>query len=247
MSKKLITACLGVLALAAFALPAVASASPVITHPTGTVLGTGKTITGTNIGNAILTTDPTSGSPSPLSECTTVKVTGTLVKNSGTAIEGNITTATFSGSGSAYTGMNECLGFFGLGNLTPTTNGTDPVNTKMEPGSNEDVAGGTPWCLRSAANDKVELTGGTCGTEPVPVTFILHSTGAGECKFSKSSAVEGTFTTDSTGDAIVNFVGGAGTTFVKEAGGVLCPSAGTLDMSFTMETDTAATEPIYIS
>ena len=52
MSKKLTTACLALSALAAFALPAVASASPEITHPTGTRLATGTKITGTNVGNA---------------------------------------------------------------------------------------------------------------------------------------------------------------------------------------------------
>src|SRR4051794_24044133 len=107
MSKKLITACLGLFAFAAFVLPAVASASPQITHPTGTRLDpTGKTCTttsnaicivGTNVGNTVLKTDPTGETkPSVLSECSTAKMTGWLTKNTGTEIEGTIHTATFS-------------------------------------------------------------------------------------------------------------------------------------------------------
>jgi hypothetical protein len=133
LSKKLITACLGLVAFAVLALPAAASAtSPVLTHPTGTAYcpigGTGCTFTGTNIGNFKF-----KGSfGETLNECTTLKLTGYVVKNKEEHIEANITTATFSGAGAVFNGMNECLGFFGFGNLSPTTNGTDPVGTKID-------------------------------------------------------------------------------------------------------------------
>src|ERR1044072_2672059 len=58
MHKKIITACLALVALAAFALPATASAAtdPQITHPTGTLLNpTGKECTG-NPGICIVAT-----------------------------------------------------------------------------------------------------------------------------------------------------------------------------------------------
>jgi hypothetical protein len=58
MSKKLITSCTALLALAVFILPAAASASPEITHPTGTRLGTGANITGTNVGEPRSETQP---------------------------------------------------------------------------------------------------------------------------------------------------------------------------------------------
>jgi hypothetical protein len=236
----------------------------VLTHPTGTILKPifdaqgkskncaegGTCLTATNVGNAILTTDPTDGSaPTVLSECNKVVITGSLTKNNGTEFEGDITTATFSGNGAAFDGMNECKGLGGFGDLTPTTNGKHAEKTGGVPvkTDNEELVNGTPWCIASAANDKFTVRGGTCAEAARPIVFILNSTLGGECKMEKATAVEGTFTTHSTGDAILTLVAGAGTTFKKVSGGVLCPGTGTLDMTFTMETDNPTPAPIYIS
>ena len=246
MSKKLITACLGLLALAAFALPAAASAAnePTITHPTGTVLNpTGKTCTTGLPGICILATNTTiakfkSGSTT-LSECSTVRITGALSKNTMTGIEGTIHTATFSGTGPLADGISHCTSSV-FGGLTATTNGGGV--------DGENVTNGTPWCMKSSAvEDKFTVRGGSCSQEPRAITFILDSTSAGECKYSRTAAIEGTFTTHSTGDAIVSLAPDGSTEFTKEAGGILCPGSGSLEMSFTMETDTGTAEPLYIS
>lgn len=236
MGKKLITGCLALFALAAFILPATASASPVLTHPTGTTLGTGKLLTGTNIGNTLLKSGTT-----VLSECTKAVITGELTKNNGEEIEGTITTATFTGTGaSQFANMPECTGAI-LGNTTVTTNGGGvDENT---------VASGTPWCMKSTALSKFTVRGGKCSEAAREITFTMDSTAitGGPCHYKRAAAIEGTYTTDSTGDAIFTLTT-AGTEFTKETGDpVLCPANGSLEMKFTMETDSSATEPVYIS
>jgi hypothetical protein len=260
MSKKLVTACMALSALAAFVLPTVASASPVATQPTGTAMATGTKILATNIGVTYLKTDPSgTTAPSTLTECSTAKLTGELTKNNGSTIEGNITTATFSGTGSVLNGRNECTGASGiLGNFTPTTNSTASTGTE-----GETVTNGTPWCLKATGStDTFTLSGGACGSAATQIRFILDTTKlfeptkSIECKYTRpaSTPVEGTFTTDTTGDAILSVTPGssegekAKTTFKGETGNSIeCPSTGTLQMSFTLEKDSEATEPIYIS
>jgi hypothetical protein len=265
MGKKLITACLGLVALAAFALPAVASAAnkPVITHPTGTALDpTGKSctttsnaicLTATNIGKVLL---KSGDGTTTLYECTTVRLTGSLSKNKEGTIEGHIHTATFfGGGGGLYKGMEECDGLSPLPDLTVTTNGTDPVNTALEPG--EDVANGTPYCIKSTpamAEHEFQVRGGTCSEEPRKITFIFDTTPffsgdpERECKYERTEAIKGTYTTHSTGDALLSLAAGPKTKFTGEAGNsVVCSSSLTLQMTFTIETDAATAEPMYIS
>jgi hypothetical protein len=261
MSKKLITACMALFALAAFVLPAAASASPVATQPTGTTMATGTKILGTNIGNTVLKTDPSgTTAPSTLTECSTARMTGELTKNNGSTIEGTISTATFSGTGSVLNGRNECTGASGiLGNLTPTTNSSASSGTE-----GETVTNGTPWCLRATGSEnKFTLRGGACNVSATPIRFILDTTKLFEptksiaCAYSRPATepVEGTFTTDATGDAILSVTPGTSeaekklTTFKGETGNSIeCPGSGTLQMSFTLEKDNeAAAEPIYIS
>ncbi len=228
MSKKLITACVAVVALAAFALPAVASASPQLTHPTGTRLATGVTIKGTNVGALLLTS--TAGAV--LTECSSATMTGTLTKNNGTEVEGTISSAVFTGTEAS----GACTK---LGGAQVTTN----------------VGNGTPWCLSalsSYATDEFQVRGGGCGEASRSITFVLDSGTAGVCKYSRSTPVKGTFTTDTTGDAILTTTGAGetgvtDTLFTKEEGGVLCPSDGTLDLSFTLETDVATATPLFVS
>jgi len=251
MSKKLITACMALFALAAFALPVSATASPVVTHPTGTrwdpttgectgVKGT-VCVKATNVGETILFNG---AGTEELVKCSTAIMTGYMFENSGTSIKANIHTATFSGTGGVNDGMNECTGISagGFGNLTVTTNGGGvDENT---------VANGTPYCLTSGASDTFKIRGGLCSQEQRPITFIFATTLAGNCKYERSAAIEGTVRTDKAPgeDAILSVVKGAGTTFTGEAGNsFLCPANGSLQMSFTLETDTPTAEAIYIS
>jgi hypothetical protein len=76
------------------ALPAGASAAnmPQITHPTGTVLPVGTSITSTNIGLERIRFSNFS-----TTECTQLKMTGTLVKNKAGEVEETVETANFSG------------------------------------------------------------------------------------------------------------------------------------------------------
>jgi len=263
MSKKLITACLGVLALAAFALPANALAvSATLTHPTGTALAPkfdeagkskncaegGTCLTGTNIGAIIFKND---AGTSTLFECTSAVLTGALTKNSGGHIEGDITTATFAGNGTEFNGMKECPSGL-IGPFTPTTNGTHAKFTggAKEKVDGEDVENGTPWCVTAGGElpaNTFSVRGGTCSEAARPITFVLDATGAGECKYTRSTAITGTYTTDTSGDAIATISPNATSTFAKEAGGVLCQSAFTFSMQFTLETDTSPASPVWIS
>jgi hypothetical protein len=247
MVKKLITACTALVALAAFALPATASAAndPDLTHPTGTLLNpaTGSCtgvagtvcITATGLGSAQKMTD-TSGNT--LVECSGAEMTGYLTKNNGTEVEGTVHSASFAGTGLEREGSNECTSSFG--GIT--------VHTK--------IGNGTPWCLRSTAGmneDEFQVRGGSCSEAARSITFVLTSTTVGTCKYSRAEAVKGTYTTHSTGDAIVTIsgsgaTGGTDTEFTKEEGGIFCPSNGTLDLKFTLETDTTFQfDPFYIS
>ncbi|MGN6201285.1 MAG: hypothetical protein ACTHNY_02640 [Solirubrobacterales bacterium] len=232
MSKKLITACMALFALAAFVLPASASAVE-LTHPTSTRLATNVKIDATSIGIQKLT-DP---SGNPLVECTSATMTGTLTKNNGSEVEGSIESTTFSGTGT----NGECTSV--IGGLTVDTN----------------LGNGTPWCLRATPTmnaDEFQVRGNSCANASRPITFVLTSTTIGTCKYSRSEPIRGTYTTDTNPnpqDAILSLSGSGetGTTdtnFTKEEGSFLCPGSGTLDMEFTLETDTTPTaSPLYIS
>src|SRR4051794_21243602 len=115
MHKKLITACLALFALAAFALPAAAQAvnHPLITHPTGTKLATGVKITATNVGETLLVNTTTGAQELA---CTTASMTGELIKNETGNIQGNITAASFTGTGSG----GACTGSFLNPTIEPT-------------------------------------------------------------------------------------------------------------------------------
>jgi hypothetical protein len=231
MSKKLITACMALVALAAFALPAVASATndPDLTHPTGTLLATGKKIVGTNIGITKFIAGETTV------ECNKDVLTGTLTKNNGSEVEGTIETASFKGTASS----ERCTS--GLGPVTVTTN----------------VGNGTPWCVRSTpamVTDEVQIRGNGCANAARSITFVLHIAtflGTIECKYERTTGtgpIKGTYTTDEpTSDAIIH-IGTAGSAFAGEVtNSGACPASGSLEMSITLETDAVATEPLYFS
>jgi hypothetical protein len=235
MSKKLILACMALVAFAALALPALASAHTLTEN--GVPLKVGSKITATNIGEAFLRDDK---GENELSKCSKVVMTGELTKNEDNKpIEGTITTATFSGTGALASGMNECTG---LGGLTPTTNGGGV--------DGENVVNGTPWCVKTVpGTDEFEVRGNACNLAARPISFILDTTLTGACTYERKATepVKGEFTTEVTGDAVLKVKPNANSTFKRSAGSVLCPEQGTLEMSFTLETDEPGVKPLTIS
>jgi hypothetical protein len=232
MTKKITMACMALAALAAFALPATASATndPQITHPTGTLLAAGSKITATQVGTSTLT--DTSGNPELA--CSTGTMTGSLTKNSGGNVEGEISSAVFGGTGAQVAGepAKECtgLGFFSTNTSVTTL--------------------ALPWCLRSTTTmvtDEFQVTAGKCGTNG-KIKFILAGTGIGNCEYEATGAIKGTYKTHPE-DALLTVAPTSATSgFKKIAGSFICPTSGALSMSFTLETDTAASaDPLYIS
>jgi len=234
MHKKLITACLAVFALAAIALPAVAQAtnSPVITHPTGTVLKTGTTLLGTNIGETFMR-NTTTGEVSL--RCNVATMTGTLVKNETGNVQGEISSAHFTGTGES----GKCTGF-----INPTV---DPL--------------GLPWCLKSNSamtTDEFQVQGGKCSEAAKKLEFTL-TTGIGKCRYQATkTTLKGTYSTHPS-DAVMTIPRSGLTLHEKntETGFTKvedtipfnpCPSSSYLEMSFTLETDNPLNaEPLYIS
>jgi opacity protein-like surface antigen len=213
MHKKTIGAVIAVALVAFAAVPALASASPVLKDKKGTV-AVNALIQATNVGNVKLTTSLGT------IECQTSVLTGKVTKNNGTEIEGDIETASFTGTGSE----GKCTTAF-LGDI------------KVEPKK-------LPWCIKAGvgklAKDAFNVTSGACPGGGA-MEFTLNSSLAGACTYTKA-AVEGTFNTGPP-EALLTV---SEQEFKKSAGGFLCPSSGKLDMQYTLETDNAEHEPIWI-
>jgi hypothetical protein len=220
MSKKLIAALMAIAAFAAFGMSATsASAAPVITHPTGTVLKTGVNLKGTNIGETQFTSNTLNV------KCTTAVLTGPLTSNSTAGgFAGEVTSATFSGTGTS--GDCTATGSFFSGSAKPTP----------------EITGGLPWCLKNGLSDNFEIRGGKCSEAARPIKFGLDLTGLVTCTYERAS-LTGTFETHPT-DALGRINANQAWTLVSGFG---CPSGPSLDMEFTEETDTATAEPVYIS
>jgi hypothetical protein len=169
MYKKLLMACMAVAAFAAFVIAPAASASPVLTSPVGTALATGSTIKGTNEG----ITKFTAGELTV--ECSSAVLTGTLLKNNGTEIEGTVlgTNAVFTGTGTS----GDCTSK--LGSTKPTVNGE--------------------LCLKNVKGADT-LTVNGCGTNPVD--FSLNVTGVVTCRYTAAS-VTGTYETNKDAKVVV--------------------------------------------
>lgn len=234
MSKKLLTLCMALVAFAALALPAVAAASPelgeTLEPEKWTKAEVGHKILATQLGSSKLT--ETSGGL--LLECSTGTMTGELTKNSGTEIEGKITSATFGGTGQQATGepAPECTGATAFGNASVT-----PV-----------VSEKAPWCISSKGEDKFSVNGGACpGTGTVK--FKMATTLVGTCEYESTGTVSGTYNTEAAGDAVLT-IGSSQTQaergFKLISGVFGCPTSGVLDMQFTLETDGTPNSPLYI-
>jgi hypothetical protein len=220
MHKKILGICVALVALGAMIAPAMASASPVLTE-NGTAVATGVNI------NATLEEGTTSkltivkGGEAVV--CTKSTLTGKLTKNSGTHIEGDITVASFKGSAAE----EKCTTNF-IGNTAVDVNNPSYCIT----------AGG------ELAKDTFQILPHLCGGTGGTFTFTL--TGAlGTCKYERSTAISGTFTTGGTQATLTvtgepEFKGEATNTFP-------CPAQGWLDASYVLETDVSPFTPLTIS
>jgi hypothetical protein len=164
MYKKLMLACMAIAAFAAFVIAPAASASPVLTETTtgGPALAVGSSITGKNTGNTVF-----SGSGLTI-ECSNADLKGTLTKNNGTEIAGEIPagSASFTGTGTS----GDCTSNLGSASAT--------VNSAL--------------CMATIPKtDNVTVTG--CSGKSVE--FTLSVTGTGNCKYA-SATVTGTFLTN---------------------------------------------------
>ena len=194
-------------ALVAFAVaPAMASASPVL-QESGVNVATGTKIVATNEGNTIFSTNLGNVT------CTGSTLTGTLTTNSGKLIEGDLESASYTGSGA---GGDCTTAFAGDVKVTVTS---------------------LPWCIKTTSTtaDTWEIRGGNCNEAARSLTFVLDFTSSGaECKYQRS-AVTGTYTT---GGAQAVLTTGASQTFSGETGNsFICPSSGNVEMSYKLETE----------
>jgi hypothetical protein len=227
MNKNLILACLALAACAALAGPAIASATndPQLTTNAGTLVPAGTSdVSLTQVGSTgVWNTEGTT----KIVECTSGTGTGSIIKNSGGTIEGEITSLTIGGTGakSATEPANECTGAFGNFSVTPTL----------------------PWCLRSTPTmktDEMQTTGGKCPGGG-KVKFIIVSTSFGECEYQSAGPILADFTT-SPEDAratIRKTAAGSGLALIR--GGFLCPASVILEGTRTMESE--AGSPLFVS
>lgn len=194
---------------------AIAKNEPLLTYPTGTGLASESKIRAVNVGDVKLT-----GS-SGTTTCTAASLQGTLKKNSGTAIEADISSASFSGTG----GDGRCKG----------------------PSEGWVTAGGLSWCLRSTtemATDEFQIRGGACSKETTSTQITVGvPTATLECVYERSPAIAGSFTTHPE-DSIFTT---SKIEFKKISGGITCPAGWYLDGSFTLENDEESANPFYIS
>lgn len=221
------------IALAAFGallvVPSIASASPEQTCPTGTKCPVGTLFEAKNIAHSTTPTQSVLSTSLGNATCGTATLTGTLTKNSGTEIQGEITTAEFGGTHEKTT-AGHCQGTGAFG--------SQPVLT---PNHTSDEDKSLPWCLTlNNAKDEFSVRGGKCG-EPRPLTFVLHVDG-GKCTY-EAAEIKGNYTTHPA-DAIATINGAK----AKKAGGsIFCPAEGTLSAALTIFIHGKPTEPLYIS
>jgi hypothetical protein len=217
MKRRLTLVGMATLGALAFTVPANAVE---LAYPTGIRLATGNTLEAQNVGEA----RATGGSGSSLWSCNTASVTGALVKNGGGTVEADLESLSFSGTAAE----GRCTSSFG--------------NLKITAG----VENGLPWCLRSTpvmAPDEFQLRGGKCSEAARQIRIVVDSSAIGECKYSRGSAIAGTFSTHPD-DAVLTI---SAIEFVKDGGGFFCPSSKWIDLSLTLERDEAGTNPVYLT
>jgi hypothetical protein len=158
MHRKFIAACVALVAFAAFAvIPALASASPVLTEAGKKVEGT-PTIVATQATGTVIELETSAG----FVKCSKSFLTGPLKANTGTTIQGQITRSSFTGTSGTGT---QCESQF-LGAIT-----VDAPQT---------------MCIHSGGKDAFEIVNGTCGTAGGNLTFTLTGS-LGTCSYVRSS------------------------------------------------------------
>ncbi len=212
--KNFITACMALMALAAFALPATASATnePDLTNGGGVPVGGEVFGTGTN-------TEFQTTAGGTLVTCSNATMGGEVKENAGGSVKIELTGAEYSGTGSVHShnGLKECTGTFGNAYITVTN---------------------LPLCYRSdptMATDEFWVSGGSCAGAANKVKYLIGSTTAGECEYESTNSITGNYATGG-GQAdltVHNTQPGSGSTKIR--GGFLCPSSGKLKMTFLLE------------
>lgn len=215
MHRKLLATCVSLAAFTALAVvPAMASASPVLTE-NGVAVKEKEKILATQSGNILLTTS--SGTVT----CTKSTMTGTVKTNSGSLIQGEISTASFKGEGTE----ERCKSTFIFSPQFKVT----PENL--------------PWCIESSGKDEFTVRGGACGMEKPPNLKFTLSSSLGNCTYERAT-VTGTYATNVTP---VTLKVGSSQTFTKVAGASFCPETGTLSGGWTLETDVSPFTGLTIS
>jgi hypothetical protein len=228
MNRRLLLGCVtsaALLLLAVGAASASAANDPQLTTKEGTLVPPGTSnIQLTQIGETgVINTAGTS----TILTCTTGSGAGSITKNSGGTVEGEITSLTIGGTGAIAVGepANECTSSFGNVSMTPVL----------------------PLCLRSdptMAEDEMQIRGGKCPGSG-NVKYIALSTTAGACEYESTGPLKLDFTT-TPADAQATMratQAGSGIKLIK--GGFLCPTSAMLKGTRTME-DTSG-NPFFVS
>lgn len=236
MNKTIQQACIALaIFVAVFVAPSPASASPELTSPTGTRAPVGTLLQGTNVEHGETSKVLKMTTSVGTFECAEATLTGELTSNQEAHVAGNVTTTEFRGTPAAPTSPH-CAGPGGLGTITITPSHiTNPSHNGVS---------SLPWCITAdAVADQFTVRGGKCSEAARNLTFILHSTTIGPCTYQKTS-VTGTYTTHPAA-AVLTI---QSQKFTKITGSPFCPSEGSLDMAFTLETDPEgkAGQDVYI-
>jgi hypothetical protein len=204
--------------VAAFAaVPALASASPVLQNSSGGTVAVGTGISGTSSNLTF-----TGVGPAGNLECSTSKLGGKVVTNSGSLIEGEIESASFTG---------------------PENPSGTACKTSIKIGGNAVTASiavsGLPWCLESTGTTTWSVTGAKCPVaveSPITFTATLFEKGVtnrGTCIYKTGSMIGGTFNTGTSPLKLKITGGGA---FTKTGGTfTACPASGSLSGEFTLK------------
>lgn len=194
-----------------------ALAAPELTHPTATRLATGTLLKATNV--AYSTT--TEGAGAIIYACSSTW-TGALLKNSGGEVEANITSLNSYGTGSS----EGCTNIYGSGKFTASV----------------------PWCLKATgamAADEFQIRGGKCSEAPQEMRFTVDESG---CVYGRTEPLKGTFITDKEGATTDATLTLQEQKFIKKSGvGILCFSEYKWDVTYTLETDSGLSAPLYFS
>lgn len=204
MRNKIIAACVALVAFAA--LPSMANAI-VLREEGGVLVNVGSKIEATNEGNTVF-----SGSFGKV-ECTKSTLTGEVTVNGTSAVEGNITAATYTGEEAE----GKCSSaFFGPTKVTITS---------------------LPWCLRTTSKsaDKAELRGGNCSEAAKNLEFTLDSS-IGNCTYRAASVTSNEYVTGQVPGTLKfenqPFTG---------ISAFPCPTTGSFTGAYILETDESTT------